>query len=310
MLRRAGVLIVLGLLALALAPSASAATTSCAYAGAYPGDRAPQVQIAAWMASGSLGAGLPAELPVMGALVESGLNNLSFGDADAVGYFQMRLGIWNQGQYAGYATNPDLQLKWFVDQAIAVNQTRVASGLPAYGSDPNLWGEWDADVLRPPAQYRGRYQLRLAEASDLVAAGCAAAAGVPPPPPTPTPTSPGQGMQTNAPVLNITAKREQDALDRGGIVVEASCPAEACSVQARGTLSLARAAKVYRIKSAVRQLPRGGKTKLKLRFTAKVRRALIRTLEQRKRVRARVSVTASDSAGSTTVARRSVTLKH
>jgi hypothetical protein len=309
MLRRAGVLIVLGLIGLAAVPSASATTTSCAYAGAYPGDGAPKMQIAAWMASGSLGAGLPAELPVMGALVESGLNNLSFGDADAVGYFQMRLGIWNQGQYAGYATNPDLQLKWFVDQAIAVNQARVASGLPAYGSEPNLWGEWDADVLRPVAQYRGRYQLRLAEASDLVAAGCATAAGVPPPP-TATPTSPAQRAPTNAPVLNVTAKRVQDALDRGGIVVEASCPAEACSVQARGTLSLARTSKVYRIKSAIRRLPRGGKTKLKIRFTAKVRRALTRALEKRKRVRARISVTASDSAGGTTVARRTVTLKH
>jgi hypothetical protein len=188
---------------------------------------------------------------------------------------------------------------------------RVASGAPPYGSDPNLWGEWDADVLRPALQYRGRYQLRLLEASDLVAAGCAAAEGAPPPP-TALPPSTGSGTQTTAiaPVLKISAKRVQDALERRAIVVEASCPAEACSVQARATLTLPGASKVYRLKSAVRQLPRAGKTKLKLRLTAKVRRALVRAFETRRSIRARVSVTAKDSAGGTTIAHRVVTLRH
>ena len=42
------------------------------------------------MAEGALKAGLPVELPVMGALVESDLTNLAYGDSDAVGFFQMR----------------------------------------------------------------------------------------------------------------------------------------------------------------------------------------------------------------------------
>jgi hypothetical protein len=314
MLRRAGGLIVLGLglLGLAVAPGATAATTSCAYTGGYPGDAAPKTQTAAWMAAGALGTGLPAELPVMGALVESGLANLSFGDSDAIGYFQMRLGIWDQGPYAGYAMHPELQLQWFIDQANAANRARVAAGLPAYASDPNLWGEWDADVLRPAAQFRGRYQLRLIEASELVAAGCATSSGTTPGSPSPTPSGPGTGTQLNAtaPVLAMRAKPIQHPLDRGAIIVEASCPAEACSVRARGTLSLPGASKVYRIKSAARQLPRGGRAKLKLRLTSRVRRALGRALDKRKRIRARVSVTARDVAGNSTVARRIVTLKH
>ena len=40
----------------------------------------------------------------MAALVESGMRNLDHGDADSVGFFQMRVGIWNQGDYAGYPT--------------------------------------------------------------------------------------------------------------------------------------------------------------------------------------------------------------
>ena len=41
-------------------------------------------------------AGLPPELPVMAALVESGVRNLNYGDADSVGFFQMRPSIWNR----------------------------------------------------------------------------------------------------------------------------------------------------------------------------------------------------------------------
>ena len=37
----------------------------------------------------------------MAGLVESGLQNLDGGDADSVGFFQMRVGIWNKGDYAG-----------------------------------------------------------------------------------------------------------------------------------------------------------------------------------------------------------------
>src|SRR3712207_7734451 len=38
------------------------------------------------------------QLPVMAALVESGVRNLNYGDADSVGFFQMRMSIWNQGR--------------------------------------------------------------------------------------------------------------------------------------------------------------------------------------------------------------------
>ena len=38
-----------------------------------------------------------------------------------------------------------------------------------YGEDPATWGEWIAAIERPAAQYRGRYQPRLAEAQALLA---------------------------------------------------------------------------------------------------------------------------------------------
>jgi hypothetical protein len=124
------------------------------------------------MAHGARARGLPGELPVMASLVESGLHNIGGGDRDSVGFFQMRVEIWNTGDYAGFPDHPQLQLKWFGDQAIAVRARRIGEGDIEYGRDPSRWGEWDADVILPPAQYRGRYQLRLGEARQLIGRKC------------------------------------------------------------------------------------------------------------------------------------------
>jgi hypothetical protein len=135
----------------------------------YPGDNAPREQIATWMATRARQAGLPAELPVMAALVESRLSNINFGDADSVGYFQMRTSIWNQGDYAGYGDDPEKQIKWFIDHAVHEKQKRLADGYTNFLDDDSKWGDWVADVERPAEQYRGRYQERLEEARALLA---------------------------------------------------------------------------------------------------------------------------------------------
>jgi putative modified peptide len=137
-------------------------------ATAYPGDTASQAELAKWLAAQAQKAGLPPELPVMASLVESGVKNLNFGDADSVGFFQMRVGIWNQGEYAGYPDKPELQAKWFIDHALEVKRKAIAAGDPDFGRHPSKFGEWIADVERPAEQFRGRYQLRLGEARKLL----------------------------------------------------------------------------------------------------------------------------------------------
>ena len=134
----------------------------------YPGDDAGQEALAKWLAKRAEKAGLPPELPVMAALVESGVRNLDYGDADSMGFFQMRKSIWDRGATAGFATNPGIQAKWFVDTALAVKRQRIAAGDADFGSDPSKWGEWIADVERPAEQYRGRYQPMLGKARDLL----------------------------------------------------------------------------------------------------------------------------------------------
>jgi hypothetical protein len=104
----------------------------------------------------------------MAALVESGVQNLDSGHADSVGFFQMRLGYWNRGPYAGYPDNPGLQIKWFIDRALEEKRGRLAAGANDFGKDPATWGEWIADIEQPAEQYRYKYQLQLDEARRLL----------------------------------------------------------------------------------------------------------------------------------------------
>jgi hypothetical protein len=262
----------------------------------YPGDSAPKEMLAIWMAGRAGGGGLPSALPVMGALVESELQNLPPGDQDSAGFFQMRVSIWDKGDYAGFPTNPELQAKWFVDQAVAVNQRRIAAGQVPYGDDSTQWGEWDADVLRPPAQYRGRYQLRLDEARRLTA-GCPAIGPLPP------------GADSSPPPLKLRGKRVQDPVRRRAIVVEAACPVEACVANARGTIALPGAARVRKVRSSARQIPKGGKAALTLRVKPRLRRTLRSAFTRHGRLKAKVAVTALDAAGNATTARLVVRLR-
>jgi cell wall-associated NlpC family hydrolase len=148
------------------ASDAAAGDADDAADAAYPGDDAPRAQVAQWMANAAEARGLPRELPVMTGLVESGLRNLDYGDADSVGFFQMRESIWNKGEYAGYPRDPELRLKWFLDHAAAEMRQRKAQGLPV--DDPRQYGEWIADVQRPAVQYRARYQAQLDNARELL----------------------------------------------------------------------------------------------------------------------------------------------
>ena len=103
--------------------------TPCYAPLAYPGASASRAVLAQWMGAAASAAGLPPELPVMAALVDSSLRNRpARGTADSAGFFQMRVSIWNAGEYRGFPTRPQLQVKWFIDHAIAAKVQRLARG--------------------------------------------------------------------------------------------------------------------------------------------------------------------------------------
>jgi hypothetical protein len=85
-------------------------------------------------------------------LVESGLRNLSGGDADSAGWRQERASLYPD------PTNVQHSAARFFDEAKRAN----ASG--RYGSAGSL----AAAVQRPAAQFRGRYQQRSGDADALL----------------------------------------------------------------------------------------------------------------------------------------------
>ena len=177
----------------------AAPARACPLPVAYPGDGAAKDAIAQWMARGAMAAGLPGELPVMGALVESSLTNVAQGDRDAAGYFQTRVAVWDRPPYQDFPQHPELQLQWFVDLATQVRQADLAQGFDPL-PDAAMWGNWIADVLVPAEQYRGRYQLRLAEARALIGPACPADAPPGGPQPAPTPSGAPSSADTTAPL--------------------------------------------------------------------------------------------------------------
>jgi hypothetical protein len=279
----------------ATAAPASAGATACTTVPVYPGDAASQPAIAAWMATGATAAGLPGELPVMGALVESGMRNLNYGDADRLGYFQMRTGIWDNGPYAGFPTNPPLQLLWFTDQAKVFGARRAAMGID--NADPATWGEWVADVQQPPAQLRGRYQLRLADAQALILAGC------PPPPPPADTDQPPPPADTVAPRLALGGPVRLSSRARA-VSVKVGCVTEACQIEAVGVARIEGRKSPLSLGSASASAAPGRAVVLRLRLPLAARRALRRGHH----LRATITVTARDAAGNTTVRRRFVRL--
>ena len=91
-------------------------------------------------------------------------------------------------------------------------QRRVAVGRPDPAADPSSFGNWIADVERPAARYRSRYQLHLDEATQLIAEKC----------------DPPARDDTTPPRLAARIPGPQRPLATGGVVVAVRCPDNDC----------------------------------------------------------------------------------
>jgi hypothetical protein len=184
----------------------------------YPGDDAPKRRIARWMVRGAADRGLPRELPVMAGIGESGLRNLP--GPSYFGYFSMHRRL-NAGDLRGFPRRPELQLRWFLDTAVAVHQRRVAGGLPDPALDEEEFGLWIADVERPAPANRSLYQQYLDDARTLGLGVCSAPVAT----------------DTAAPAIRVRVPRRQRPLRRAGAVTaRVRCPAEACMAGLTGSV--------------------------------------------------------------------------
>ena len=100
---------------------------------------------------------LPQELPVMAGLAESGLRNLRHPADPFFGFFGMH-SIAQRRPVPRLSKNPELQLRWFADTAVAVRQRAIAEGDEDFGDDSEGYGLWIADVERPAPENRDGYQ--------------------------------------------------------------------------------------------------------------------------------------------------------
>jgi hypothetical protein len=235
----------------------------------YPGDKAGREAIARWMARGAALRDVPEALPVMAGLAESGLRNLHKKGNPFAGFFSMHKAL-NKGAYRGFKRNPELQLNWFLDTAVIVRQRELAEGSDDYGTDPDGYGLWIADVERPAPENRKGYQPYLDDAGDLLDESC----------------RPGDHVSDETPpALRVKAAARQ----RDAIVVRASCPREACMVGAQ-------ADPPRRVRAAPAVAAEAEAVTLTL--PARARRS----------VRLVVTVTAVDQAGNATSREKHVTL--
>jgi hypothetical protein len=241
---------------------------------AYPGDGASKPSIARWMGRAAAVRGLPQELPVMAGLAESGLRNLS--GPSYAGFFGMHRSL-NAGPYRGFPRNPELQLRWFTDQAVLVRQREIAEGEMDYGSDESGYGLWVADVERPAPKNRSGYQPHLDAARELLGGSC---------------TPAGFTADTVAPPLRARSARRQ----RSSITVKVACPAEGCVAGASAMIPLPR--RPRRAATTAVAVPTRGRTTLTIRLGRRALRAAP--------FRTRVQVIGVDEAGNPATVARSV----
>lgn len=271
-------LVALVLLTVTFVPSASAAV--CGRSVTYPGNSASKISYANWMANGAVVRDIPAELPVMAALVESNLQNLNYGDRDSVGFFQMRTSIWDRGQYRGYLKKPDLQLKWFLDTAAQVRLQYIAAGKPDPASSATTYGVWIADIERPAAEYRGRYQKRLAEARALIAETC-----------------PDLKRQDPNELRVAVAIPDVQRSHRSGVIVaKLRCPAEPCNATGTALLRLPGERRLTRIHSNTLMLPAGRRGAVRIMVKRALRKKLRRAVASGT-IRADIRVSITDAQG-------------
>jgi len=138
------------------------------------------------------------------------------------------------------------------------------------------------------------------ETQDGCPASAGTASGCAPPP---GGTSPAD---TTPPSAKLVSRR--DSIRDGRIAVWITTN-EAATVTARGSLSVGRSARLYRLRSATARVVANKRERLILRLSRKARRAARRALQRRKRPRVRVSVALRDAAGNTGSAKRTVRLR-
>ena len=123
------------------------------------------------------------------------------------------------------------------------------------------------------------------------------------------PAGGGGGTPDKTITATLSAKKKQKL--KKELVIDVTCPQEACTAAASGSLTVPKvsASKRYKLKKVSKSLKAGEKGKLKLKLSKKVRNKAKRALRKRKKVSAKVTVSATDAAGNVTSKTLKIKLK-
>ena len=232
---------------------------------------------------GSTSSWLPPHTVTECCLLDSGLAMAQADGAHGVAYFTRP-----DPDNVGVITSDSIDSPWS-------GQTLLGPG--EYGT-----------ASRPEAASGGRMLVSWA-AGDYVYGSVSGATGGGPGPPGGGPPPPGGGPSDTTVAFSASAKKAQNLLKQKAVLVGVGCGAEACTVSAKGTLSVPGASKVYRLKGAKRSLAAGKRVTLKLKLTKKVLGAVKRALRKKRKVAAKLTVRAVDAAGNSKQRKLTVTAK-
>ena len=189
----------------------------------------------------------------------------------------MREAIWSKASTPASPTTPSCS-------STGSSTRRPRSGRRRTPTETK-WGEWAADVERPPAQYRGIATSSASADARPLLIGLPACA------------------DTVAPLTQVSAPAEQKALKRHGVRVSVSCPAETCTADVRARVLLGQRPKL----AAPLATLRAGQARRSGSASSPAYAGWSRgPSSDDQRVRVDVTVTTTDPAGNTSVATQRV----
>jgi hypothetical protein len=124
----------------------------------------------------------------------------------------------------------------------------------------------------------------------------------------PAPSDASSSVDTTAPLARLGGPREQHPLRRGALLVDVTCPAEACTASATSTLRLPGRAHALRLRAKPVVLGRGQTLTLRLALSRTARAAVRRALRAHRSLKAKLVIAVADTIGNTTTATRTVRL--
>jgi hypothetical protein len=115
--------------------------------------------------------------------------------------------------------------------------------------------------------------------------------------------NPPVAADRTGPKLGLTVRRLQRIVRQRGLVLRAKCD-EACAVRASAWITLSGASRAVKLRRVRKSLTSNAETKLRLKATKRTLRKLRRAFKRRHRLVVGLTVSANDSAGNRTIAKR------